>query len=64
MSVTTQSPVPVPTVFGEYVAEQHVEETQRGELPALGQEAGIASLWIVFYVVVASAAAIHYVFHV
>ena len=64
MNVATQGSVPLPTVFGDYVAEQHAEEAQRTNLPALGQEVGIASLWAVFYVVVAGVATIHYVFHV
>jgi hypothetical protein len=63
MSVTTQSSAPLPTAFGAYVAEQHAEEAQRSNLPALDQEVGIASLWVIFYVVLAAAAAIHYVFH-
>jgi hypothetical protein len=64
MSVTTQGSVPLPTVFGEYIAEQHAEAAERGNLGALGQEVGIASLWAAFYIVLAGAAAIHYLFHV
>jgi hypothetical protein len=51
-------------VVGEYVAEQHAEEGQGSNLPALDKEVGIASRSVIFYVVVAGAATIHYVFHV
>jgi hypothetical protein len=53
----------LPTVFGEYVAEQHIEEILHRNLPAPTQEVGIAALWIVFYIVIAIATAIHYVSH-
>jgi hypothetical protein len=58
-----QSSVRLPTVVGEYVAEQHAEEGQGSNLPALDKEVGIASRSVIFYVVVAGAATIHYVFH-
>jgi hypothetical protein len=64
MSVTTQGSVPLPTIFGDVIAEQHAEATLRSNLPALGQEVGIAWVWVVFYVVLASAATIHSMFHV
>jgi hypothetical protein len=60
--MSVRASVPLPTVFGEYVVEQHVEEAQRSVLLAHGQEIGIAAIWIVFYAVLAIAAAIH-VFH-
>jgi hypothetical protein len=62
MSVTTQRSVPLPTV--EFVAERHTAEAQDSDLTQLGHEVGIASIWIVFYVVVAVAATIRYVFNV
>ena len=64
MSVTAPSSHRVPTVFGDLIFEQHAEEALRTNLPALEQEVGIASLWVVFYIVLMSAATIHYVFHV